>query len=301
MSPHKTTRLADRGIVRVSGEDAEKLLQGVITNDMDQLGARNPALYSALLSPQGKILFDFFVIDRPEGYLLDTPRHEANALTKRLSLYKLRADVTIENASDAYTVIAHWTADAENSLEEPNSADCYTDPRHPMMGHRILITAADDPAPNEESSQPATHEDYDALRIAHGIPEGTKDFAYGDTFPHEALLDQLRGVSFTKGCYVGQEVVSRMHHRSTARKRIVPISASTNLPPPGTIITSGNSTIGVLGTVAANRGLALLRLDRASEARQKGNPVHANGIDIEIALPDWATFTLASPNGSAQS
>jgi tRNA-modifying protein YgfZ len=160
------------------------------------------------------------------------------------------------------------------------------------MGFRELMTIGSDWALAGEDADCATQEEYHAHRIALGVPEGGKDYAFGDTYPHEALLDQLHGVSFTKGCFIGQEVVARMQHRGTARKRVVPVVAQTHLPAPGAAVMAGSVEIGRLGSVADGRGLALLRLDRAAEMTEKGEALLAETVPVHIELPSWAQFPL---------
>jgi folate-binding protein YgfZ len=133
---------------------------------------------------------------------------------------------------------------------------------------------------------------YHAFRIGLGVPEGGKDYAFGDAFPHEALFDQLHGVDFAKGCFVGQEVVSRMEHRGTARKRVVPVEGAGPLPAPGTSIEAAGAAIGTLGSVAGRSGLALIRLDRAEDALARGESLAAGGVAIAIRRPDFARFTM---------
>ncbi len=292
--------LADRGVVAVGGADAHKLLQSVITNDLDALGASNaqdalgaaPALHTGLLTPQGKILFDFFVVKTATAFRLDVARDQAAALVKRLTMYKLRADVQINDVSDAIRVFAVWDGEPW-SFYNLSTTSQFTDPRLTAMGLRILAsTEFADSVAQAINGFEAPFEDYDAHRIGLGVPEGGKDYAFGDAFPHEALFDQLNGVSFTKGCYVGQEIVSRMEHRGTARKRILPVTGNGLLPPPGTEIKAGEITIGVLGSVAASHALALLRLDRVSEFMAKGVPLTAGNVEITVHIPSWATFSL---------
>lgn len=288
MTSAKIALLPDRGVVSVTGPEAEKLLQGVITNDMDLLGAQ-PAIHAGLLTPQGKILFDFLVVKADGGFLLDVARDKAADLVKRLSLYKLRAKVEIRDASSELVVFAMW-GDQPTSNTRPDVRD----PRLSALGIRFIALAdavKDHEAASNGESVPPT--DYHAHRISLGVPEGGKDYAFGDAFPHEALFDQLHGVSFEKGCYVGQEVVSRMEHRGTARKRVVPVVAEAPLPATGTEITAGDQLIGTLGSSAGNRGLALLRLDRAAEMKTKGADLMAGPVKVEIELPPWAKFARA--------
>jgi folate-binding protein YgfZ len=285
----KIAPLADRGVVRLRGPDALTLLQGLVTQDLDLLKAQ-PAAFAALLSPQGKILFDFFVVRDGEDLLLDVAREKAGDLVKRLTLYRLRAKVTFEAATEL-AVFALWGG-ALPSL--PTGGVAYADPRLPALGARAIVPAAiaDDWA--ARTAAPVPVEQWHAHRVALGVPEGGHDFTYGDAFPHEADMDQLAGVSFSKGCYVGQEVVSRMQHRGTARKRFVQVTGARDLPG-GAPIMAGAATIGSITSVEGTRGLALVRLDRAAEAKAKGEPIEAAGIALEIVKPAWATFDLVPP------
>lgn len=297
MAGTKIALLPDRGVVTVNGGDARAFLHGVITNDMDLLD-RRPALYAGLLTPQGKILFDFFVVPTPEGFCIETPRNRAAELADRLKMYKLRSKVDIADVSADYTVAAIWGGEyAPHGDGKPPL--WFADPRLPELGYRELATLRSDWALGGEQCDSATQEEYHAHRIGLGVPEGGKDYAFGDAFPHEALFDQLNGVSFTKGCYVGQEVVARMHNRGTARRRIVPVVAKAPLPDRGTPVTAAGIEIGALGSTAGMRGLAEIRIDRAAEFKQKGEQLRAGNVDIEIELPAWATFALtANPAGS---
>lgn len=284
-----TALLSDRGVVSVTGPDAEKLLQGVITNDMGLL-ATQPAIHTALLSPQGKILFDFFVVKAGDGYLLDVAADKATDLAKRLAMYRLRAKAEIGHEPGGFATFASRSAAGEGASQTDTVQ--FSDPREPALGYRILVRH-----PETMRAAPQAPFDYHAHRIAQGVPEGGKDYAFGDTFPHEALMDQLHGVSFTKGCYVGQEIVSRMEHRGTARKRVVPVHAEQPLPAPGTEVRAldpehGPQLIGTLGSTDGARGLALLRLDRAAELAAKGARLTAGDVPLTIGpLPSWATFT----------
>ena len=301
MSSAQIALLADRGVVRVLGADADKLLQGIITNDMDLL-ASQPALHAALLTPQGKILFEFFVAKAGEGsYLLETGVDQAAALAKRLGMYKLRAKVVIADVSAEYRVLALW-GEAPQSPGEAKGTVRFPDPRLPELGLRILAESkfADDVASASNGSD-ATAEDYHAHRIALGVPEGGKDYALGDTFPHEADMDRLNGVSFTKGCFVGQEVVSRMQHRAHVRKRVVPVEAAgPGELQPGAEIALGAAVIGRVGSVAGRRSLAMLRLDRAAEAKAKGQPLTTGGIEIVLRKPDWLAASDLEPTAAAE-
>ncbi len=297
MADTKIALLPDRGVVTVTGPDARTLLQGLITNDMELLD-RQPALHAGLLSPQGKILFDFFVVPSPDGFCLETPRSKAAELADRLKMYKLRSKVEIADASPDYTVAAIWGGEYAPK-GEGNPPIWFADPRLPELGYRELTTLRSDWALGGETCDSATQDEYHAHRIGLGVPGGGRDYAFGDAFAHEALFDQLHGVSFEKGCYVGQEIVARMQNRGTARSRIVPVVAEKELPATGTPVTAAGVEIGKLGSTAGIRGLAQIRIDRAAEFRDKGEALRIGDTTVTIELPRWATFSLdAKPAGS---
>lgn len=271
--------LPERSIVAVEGGDAEKFLQGIITGDMDALGMQG-AIHSALLSPQGKIMFEFMVVRAGEGFRLETSRSRAAELVRRLGLYKLRAAVQIADRSAEEAVYAAW-GDGGGAGEH-----AYADPRLPTLGWRF----AQPHGAMQPDAEPA--DAYHAHRIDLGVPEAELDYALGETFPHEACLDVLGGVSFDKGCFIGQEVVSRMQHRGTARRRFVMVQGSTKLPPARTEITAGDVAIGAMGSSVGARGLALVRLDRAAEAMEAGTSLRAGDVEVELSVPPWAPYAL---------
>jgi hypothetical protein len=293
-----TAHLTDRGVVRVAGEDAKTFLDGLLTCDMDKVTPETPR-FGALLTPQGKILFDFIVFEAPAedggGFYLDCLKFMASDLAKRLGFYKLRAKVAVEDLSDSLAVVAGWGGAPKPDDEVGLVAD---DPRLPALGWRAIVAAEDTPpAPHPLASrvglspQAGRGEDYHAHRIALGVPEGGKDFLFNDTFPHEALMDQLHGVDFDKGCYVGQEVVSRMQHRGTARTRVVPVVYEDGFAAePWSEVTAGARALGKAGTGAAGRGLVLIRLDRAADALAAGETIRAGGLPVRIEKPDWIGF-----------
>jgi folate-binding protein YgfZ len=280
-----SVHLADRGVVRVSGEDAKTFLDNLITCDLDRVSAHTARL-GALLTPQGKILFDFLVFQAPEeigsAYYLDCLKVFAPELAKRLGFYKLRAKVAVEDLSDRLAVVAGWDA----PKPEDEAGLVVEDPRVPALGWRAIVAAQD---AAEFGKDPA--EAYHAHRIALGVPEGGRDFLFGDAFPHEALMDQLSGVDFDKGCYVGQEVVSRMQHRGTARTRIVPaIYEGGFAADVGVEVMAGEKALGKTGTGAEGRGLLMIRLDRAADALQAGETIRAGGIPVRLEKPSWIGF-----------
>ena len=277
--------LPDRGVVKVSGEDARNFLNGLVTSDLTEL---KPGLsrFGALLTPQGKIIVDFLITEAPAGhgggFLFDCPRALAQALTDKIRFYKLRAKLSVENLSDSLGVIAAWGGDL---AMQPDLT--FTDPRAPTLGTRIL-------APQDLAEKVAVligadlvgPEAYEAHRIACGAPRGGLDFIYGDAFPHETNMDRLHGVDFDKGCYVGQEVVSRMQHRGTARTRTVKIILDGPSPETGSPILAGDKQVGTVGSTADNKGLALVRTDRVAEALAAGLALTAGGLPLRLAEPE---------------
>jgi folate-binding protein YgfZ len=276
--------LASRAVLAIGGADAGKFLQGLITSDISKVQG-SQAVHAGLLSPQGKILFDFFLVAVDGGFLADVARDKAGELVKRLAFYRLRAAVEIDDQS-SLQIAAAWGG-------TPAAADgaiVYADPRLPALGYRAFLPA--DMSAGELGCEGATEADYHAFRVRQGVPEGGLDYAFGDTFPHEALFDQLNGVDFAKGCFVGQEVVSRIEHRGTARKRIVPVESEAPLPAPGTGIEAGGVPIGSLGSVSGSAGLALLRLDRVEDAVARGQTLTADGVSLALRRPAFARFAV---------
>jgi len=265
--------LPDRTITEVGGEEAGGFLDNILTCKV--LGLESgTASFGALLTPQGKILFDFFLIKTTDGYWLDTPSDLADDFLKRLMFYRLRAKIDLSKRETVKVAASLNGTPSDRALS-------VVDPRHEDMGIRIYSENTAD----ENEGQYLDH------RIKLGIPEGGKDFQYGNAYPHETLMDQFGGVDFKKGCYVGQEVVSRMQHRGTAKKRIIRVHADADLPETGTDILADGKSAGILGSVTGNSGLALLRLDRVCEAEA----VEAAGIAIRAEIPEWAHFTWPEP------
>ena len=281
----KAAFLTDRGVVKVSGEDARSFLNGLVTTDVTLL---RPGLgrFGALLTPQGKITTDFLITEAPAGhgggFLIDLPRPLAKGLTDKLGFYKLRAKVAVENLSDSLGVLAVW--DGEPSMKPDLT---FADPRNETLGWRILV-------PEELKQKVADlcgadlveEAAYEVHRIAHGVPRGGLDFMYSDAFPHETNMDRLHGVDFDKGCYVGQEVVSRMQHRGTARTRIVRVVLDDFSPETGVSVLAGDKNVGTMGSTAGGNGLALLRTDRVADALDAGSSLSAGGLAIHLTDPN---------------
>ena len=281
----KAAFLPDRGVVKVTGSDARDFLNGLLTTDVTLL---RPGLgrFGALLTPQGKITTDFLITEAPAGhgggFLIDCPLVLAQALAEKLGFYRLRAKVSVENLSESLGVLAAW--DGDPALK-PDLA--FADPRNAALGWRILVP--EELAPKAAGlirAEMADSTAYDAHRIALGVPRGGLDFIYGDAFPHETNMDRLHGVDFDKGCYVGQEVVSRMQHRGTARTRTVRVILDGGAPEPGEMLLAGGKPVGTMGTTAGHRGLALIRIDRTADALEAGIPLTSGGLAIRLAEPD---------------
>lgn len=289
----KIAELSDRAVIRLSGEDTRKLLQKLITVDFDDVSATR-AGYGALLSPQGKIMFDFFLADVDGGYLVDCAGSRKDELIKRLTFYRLRAKMEIEDLSREFKVMAMWGGDVEALDPEAGAATAwqggvlYRDPRVAEIGMRAMV-------PREVliKGEDATEAEYHAHRIAIGLADSEADLASGDLFPHEANFDQFHGVDFAKGCYVGQEVVSRMEHRGTgARKRIVPIIVPDGVVAAGEALTAGGKAIGEVLSSTGQQALALVRLDRAESAFEQGHSIEAAGGLVVLQQPSWANYQV---------
>lgn len=296
----KAVQLPDRGIVKVAGEAARRFLNGLLTADIDKVGPGAPR-YAALLTPQGKVIADAIVAEAPAedggGFFLDCPRALAPRLADRLTFYKLRAKVTIEDLSGTLAVLAAWDGAGTTRL-----GLLYPDPRLEALGLRLMVPAELAAGAIAELGAEATDAaTYEAHRIALAVPSGGIDFAYGDAFPHEADMDQLHGVDFAKGCYVGQEVVSRMEHRGRARTRVVPVAFEDAAPGTGAEVAASGRPVGTLGSAAGRLGLALLRLDRVDEALAAGLALTAGGVPVRLGpKPGWARFPFPGEPRAAE-
>lgn len=282
--------LEDRGAVAITGAEAVKFLNGIVTNEVAHLH-EGEAAHTGLLSPQGKILFDFLSLRVADGYLLDVATAKAGELVKRLSMYRLRAAVEIKDVSDTFSVLALWGNDL--TLPGKTVAQSFTDPRHAALGLRILadrrfVTDVVSGSKGLKTEAKAYH----AHRIARGVPEGGKDYEFGDAYPHEADFDLFNGVSFRKGCYVGQEVVSRMQHKTVVRKRVVRISGERDLAS-GSDVTHNGVIFGRVGSTDGRQALALLKLDRYAEALAAGEAVLAGDIPMRVHEGDFQRYVAS--------
>jgi len=234
-----------RKLLEISGNDKRDFLQGQITSNINKLA--DGLIYAALLTPQGKFLTDFFLFERGETIIIDAPNVTADALIARLNMFKLRADVAIA-ASDLQ--VYRGTG--------PMPQTAMADPRHTAMGWRLY---------GDKTGDDAT--DWDAIRVTHCIPETGIELIANDSYILEAGFERLNGVDFKKGCYVGQEVVARMKHKTTLRKGLVTVDIN-GIAPIGTPITSDGKPAGTLFTQAGGKAIAYLRFDRAKGELQAG-------------------------------
>lgn len=274
--------LPTRSLIRISGKDAQDFLHSLITTDVEGL-PENEARPGALLTPQGKILFDFSIWRDADGFVVETDASQREALTKRLMMYKLRAAVDLAALpEDGVTVF--WGEDADGAE--------ITDAGFAKAG----VAVSRKPGRHGE----AAAAEYQALRIAAGLALSGDDFALQDAFPHDVLLDKNGGLSFRKGCYVGQEVVSRMQHRGTARRRVAHVTAEAELPAAGTEITANGKPLGTLGSVSGTKALAIVRIDRVGDAIAGGVPLLAGDVPVTIELPAWTGLTFPAETEGAE-
>ncbi|TPI68970.1 folate-binding protein YgfZ [Mesorhizobium sp. B3-1-3] len=277
-------QLQDRALISVSGPDAEHFLQNILTTDLDALrpGEAKPG---ALLSPQGKILFDFMISRAGEnGFRLECRTDIADDFVRRLMLYRLRAKADIAKQDQALVTVA-W---GDDSTASPSDSMALADTRFRDVSVRRAYEG--------EAKDGGDSNAWLVLRIGNGITESGSDYQLGDAFPHDVLLDETGGIGFKKGCYIGQEVVSRMQHRGTARRRVLIASADGPLPAAGTELTVAGRPVGTLGSVDGRTGLAVARIDRVKAAVDAGEAIMAGEVPVKLAIPAWAKF--AFPEGA---
>ena len=263
----KIEHLTDRAVLRLSGDDRRAFLQGLITQDISQR-PESSAIFAALLTPQGKILFDFFVLETVDDFLIDCHKDAAPALLKRLSLYKLRAKVSISEVS-ALSVLA-----SEHEITKYTS---YADPRLTELGWRAITTDYDEAVPG----------DYASRRIALGVPEFGADFTSDEVFLTDVNYDCLNGVSYKKGCFIGQEVTSRMKRKGDIRRRTFVAEFEGAPPEKGAAVTAGASTLGEILSSAGNIALAQIRLDRLEKAQADQTPISSGDQALHLRFPDY--------------
>jgi tRNA-modifying protein YgfZ len=291
--------LGDRGVLEIAGADRRAFLQGLVSNDVQKLAPRH-ALYAAFLTPQGKYLHDFFLVERGEVVYLDGERARLPDLLRRLSMFKLRAKVALADVSETFTVAVAFGADAGTRLglpADPGAAAPFADgiacidPRLAALGARLLLPRSVGTDALEAAglarAEPA---EYDRLRLSLGVADGSRDLIVEKAILLEAGFDELHGVDWDKGCYMGQELTARTKYRALIRKRLMPVRVEGPLPEPGTIVKLGEQEAGEMRSGRGDLALALLRLEVVDEAAKTGAPLLAGAARVRPIKPDWARF-----------
>ncbi len=286
MAALTAVRLDDRGVILAEGADTENFLQGLVTNDIGRLGADN-ALYAALLTPQGKYLHDFFLLRLDQAIAIDCERARIGDLMRRLTMYRLRAKVSLEDASDRYAVIAIF-GDGTPRLE---TASVYADPRLDALGWRAIMPRNDvDVELANANMTRGEAVDYEQLRLGLGVPDGSRDILVEKSFLLEANFEELNGVDFDKGCYVGQENTTRQKRRGVVRKRLMRVDIDGAPPPPDTEITLADRPAGTMRSSGCGTGIALLRLEHVARAEASGEPLRAGDARLTPVKAVWARY-----------
>lgn len=290
---HHPVTLNDRTLITVDGPDAAHFLQNVITTDIGQINDGD-MLPGALLSPQGKVLFDFLIGCRDGLFFIDIRSATADAFIKRLSLYKLRANIEIHEKKHAVVhIFQEKFADCETLNSEKGGNTLIFNDKRIIKEYNFIRTYE---IKNQAQHPVDDRQNWDIIRIENGLAESGADFEPGDVFPHDINYDQINGLSFKKGCYIGQEVISRMQHRGTARRRVLVATGSSSLPPAGTVIEAEGKPVGTLGTVVGTKAIALARVDRIKAMADAGLPITAAGIPLTFSRPANVHFSLSGPN-----
>jgi len=297
MSSPRYAILDDRALLSVAGPDARSFLQGLISNDIEKATASR-GIYAALLTPQGKFLFDFLIVEQDGRLLFDAERGRRADLKKRLTFYKLRAKATIAE-EDGLVVVAAFGDGALERLAlalDPGLAKPFgggvamTDPRIAALGARLLVPRESLAVLEAAGFGTATAGDYDRWRLSLGIPDGSRDIEVEKGFLLESNFEELHGVDFDKGCYVGQELTARTKYRGVVRKRLMRVDVEGPLPAPGTLVLLGESEAGEMRSGRDGVGLALIRLEHWEQARSSGAPLVAGEAKLTPVKPAWAGF-----------
>ncbi len=285
--------LQRRGVVALGGPEVRGYLQGLISNDVEKV-APDRAIYAALLTPQGKFLHDLFITADKDGLLLDCEADRRDDLMRRLKIYRLRAKIAIDDRTAEHVVVALIGAAAVPGLgDEPGQATefaggiAYTDPRLAAIGARaVLPRAGGAEALSAAGFVAAPAVEYERLRLGLGLPDGSRDMLVEKATLLESGFEELNGVDWDKGCYMGQELTARTKYRGLVKKRLVPVAIAGPVPEPGTPVLSGGKQAGEMRSAGAGLGLALMRL----EALAKDGPFTAGEARLTPRKPDWAAF-----------
>ncbi|MDO9502203.1 folate-binding protein YgfZ [Falsiroseomonas sp.] len=275
------TLLTGRGVVEVAGPDRVGFLQGLVSNDVTAAGP-GQAVWAALLTPQGKWLADFFILAEDERLLLDAEAAQVPMLVQRLSRFKLRAKVTLRDACSDLSVLAGW-----GGAIPPAGTLAARDPRLPEAGWRALVAAH---LVGGSVMTDATEADYDLHRLRLGLPDGSRDLLPEKSVLLEGPFDELGGVSWTKGCYMGQELTARTKYRGLLKRRIIPVTVEGGLPPAGTPVLRDGVEVGEMRSARDGHGLALLRLDILAA----GGTLSAGGAVLTPRVPGWMNLPSAA-------
>ncbi|HUK59868.1 MAG TPA: folate-binding protein [Stellaceae bacterium] len=290
------TLLDDRGALEIAGADRVAFLQGLVSNDVAKVAPAR-AVHAALLTAQGRYLHDFFIIASGERFLLDAESARLDDLRRRLSLYRLRAKVTLADARERFEIAAAWGDGAARALGLPDEAGAagmaaggiaYVDPRLEALGARLLVPKGQAQELGALGFAAAARVDYDRLRLALGVPDGSRDLAVEKALLVESGFDEMNGIDWQKGCYIGQEITARMKHRGLAKKRLVPVAVEGDLPPPDTPVLLGDEEAGELRSGRDGAALALLRLEAMEKAAATGAALSAGGAKLTPRKPAWA-------------
>lgn len=273
MPAYQFTRLP-RAVLAVAGDDRKTFLQGLVSNDVTK-ASPDRALWAAFLTPQGKFLWDLFLVEQGGTILLDVDSATAEAFRKKLSLYKLRSKVTIETTPLA--VFAVFGGDG------PLPVGVIADSRLPALGGRLYAAAP--PADLAEAPLAA----WDALRFALGVADGPRDLVADKSLLLENGFDELRGVDFDKGCYMGQELTARTKYRGLIKKRLLPVDFDGAAPEPGTPVLAGEAEAGEMRSGGEGAGLAVIRLEHL----RAGTPLTCGGKALRVRVPDWVVLPQA--------
>ena len=299
MSDASVSILPDRGIIIVTGDEARTFLQGIVSNDTAKVSPEQ-AGYGAFLTPQGKYLFDFFMAECDGQLFIETERDRIPDFIKRLSLYKLRAKVTLEDASSRHCIAASYGEGALKSLSLPTtpgacspfqSGIAFTDPRIAAAGARLIVPLNEEALltenPETSLAEPGA---YDAHRIALGLPDASRDMTVEKSVLLEYGFDELNGIDWHKGCYMGQEVTARTKHRGLLKKRLFPVSIDGPCPAPGTAIMADDREAGEMRSSYGSMGLAIIKLDYLDDAATATTPLRADGATLSPRKPAWMTL-----------
>jgi folate-binding protein YgfZ len=299
MSASSHVILHDRGLLKVSGDDAIDFLQGLVTNDVSK-AAPGRALYSAMLSPQGKYLYDFFIIHMNGELAIDCESGRLGEFKRKLNMYKLRSKVQLTEINQDFIVSAFIGDNVAEALQLNNSEGvaksflggiAFIDPRVTGIGGRAVI-----PRENAEEKlieagfSAGNPEEYESLRLSLGLPDGSRDMVVDKAILLENGFQELNGIDWEKGCYMGQELTARTHYRGLIKKRLMPVQIEGPLPAPGTAVMLGDKNVGEMRSGNAERGLALIRLEQFKDVLKSGEGFSAEGTTLRPVKPEWAEF-----------